>query len=154
MIQTLASLSLGGAGRASSRWTRPSWSATLVDPIRVLIGVVLIVLAVRAARRGRPGRALLLGCIGVMLIALARGLVLGDATAAPIDADVLNLVATGVVLVALVVTAGPPPADRPAGPGLRRHPDPVGAVLRPRLHLRPAGLRCSASPVRRWCCSV
>ena len=62
-------------------------------------------LAVRAARRGRPGRALLLGCIGVMLIALARALVLGDSTAAPIDPDVLNLVATAAVLLALVVTA-------------------------------------------------
>lgn len=76
----------------------------LVDPMRVLTGVVLIVLAVVFARRGRPGRALVLGCIGVMLIVLARALVLGDATAAPIDADVLNLVATAVVLVALVVT--------------------------------------------------
>ena len=62
--------------------------------------MVLIVLAVRAGRRGRTGRALVLGCIGVMLIALARNLVLGDATAAPIDPDVLNSVATGVVLVA------------------------------------------------------
>ncbi len=76
----------------------------LVDPLRVLIGVVLIVLAVVYARRGRPGRALLLGCIGVMLIVLARALVLGDTTAAPIDVDVLNLVATAVVLVALAVT--------------------------------------------------
>jgi hypothetical protein len=76
----------------------------LVDPVRVLIGVVLVALAVVYARRGRPSRALILGCIGVMLIVLARALVLGDATAAPIDVDVLNLVATAVVLVALVVT--------------------------------------------------
>ena len=76
----------------------------LVDPVRVLIGVALIVLAVAYARRGRPGRALVLGCIGVMLIVLARALVLGDTTAAPIDLDVLNLVGTAIVLAALLVT--------------------------------------------------
>jgi hypothetical protein len=76
----------------------------LVDPMRILIGVALIAVAVVYARRGRPGRALVLGCVGVMLIVLARTLVLGDTTAAPIDPDVLNLVATAVVLVALVVT--------------------------------------------------
>jgi hypothetical protein len=76
----------------------------LVDPVRVVIGVALIVLAVVYARRGRPGRALVLGCIGVMLIVLARALVLGDTIAAPIDPDVLNLVGTAVVLAALAVT--------------------------------------------------
>jgi hypothetical protein len=70
----------------------------------VLIGVVLVVLAVLAARRGRPARSLVLGCIGVMLIALARNLVLRDGTAARIDPDVLNLVATAGVLLALLVT--------------------------------------------------
>ena len=60
-------------------------------------------LAVRAARRGRPGRGLMLGCIGVMLIALARNLFAQRRHAPlPIDADVLNLVGTAVVLVAIV----------------------------------------------------
>jgi hypothetical protein len=45
-----------------------------------------------------------LGCTGVMLIALARNLFLGDATAAPIDPDVLNVVATAAVVVAVLVT--------------------------------------------------
>ena len=76
----------------------------LVDPVRILIGVALVALAVGYARRGRPSRALVVGCIGVMLIVLARALVLGDTTAAPIDVDVLNLVTTAVVLAALVVT--------------------------------------------------
>ena len=76
----------------------------LVDPVRIVLGVVLIVLAVVYARRGRPGRALVLGCIGVMLIVLARALVLGDTVAAPIDPDVLNLVGTALVLAALAVT--------------------------------------------------
>jgi hypothetical protein len=62
------------------------------------------VLAIRAARRGQASRALVLGCIGVMLIALARTLVLRDSTAARIDPDVLNLVATCTVLLALAVT--------------------------------------------------
>ena len=103
IVQTLASLNPRGA--AAQQSLQPvGVIGLLVDPLRILIGVVLVVLAVRAARRGRPGRALLLGCIGVVLIALARTLVLGDRTAAPIDPDVLNLVATAAVLAALVVT--------------------------------------------------
>jgi hypothetical protein len=90
------------AGRS---WADPAGLVgDVVDPVRILIGVVLIVLAVVYARRGRPARALVLGCIGVMLIVLARALMLGDATAAPIDVDVLNLVTTAVVLAALVIT--------------------------------------------------
>jgi hypothetical protein len=102
VLQGLASLA---TQRLSEGFTDPSGVVgDLVDPVRVVIGMVLIVLAVVYARRGRPGRALLLGCIGVMLVVLARALVLGDTTAAPIDPDVLNLVATAVVLVALAVT--------------------------------------------------
>ncbi len=104
VVQALASLNPDGAA-ARFAANPANLVGDLTDPIRVLIGVVLIVLAVRAGRRGRPGRALVLGCVGIMLIALARNLVLGDATAAPIDADVLNTVATAAVLVAIVVTA-------------------------------------------------
>jgi hypothetical protein len=101
VVQTLASLAPSGSGG----FTDPSGMVgDAVDPLRVVTGVVLIGLAVVYARRGRPGRALVLGCMGVMLIVLARALVLGDTTAAPIDVDVLNLVATAVVLVALVAT--------------------------------------------------
>ncbi len=71
-----------------------------VDPIRAVIGVVLLVFAVRAARRGRPGRALVLGSTAVMLVALARSLFLDGATVATIDPDAINLVSTVVVLVA------------------------------------------------------
>jgi hypothetical protein len=103
LTQTIASLSPGLFG--GEFWSDPGELVSkLVDPIRILIGLVLIVLAVVYARRGRATRALLLGCIGVVLIVFARALVLGDTTAAPIDADVLNLVATGVVLAALAVT--------------------------------------------------
>ncbi len=103
VVQTVSSLN--PELMSGEFWADPGeLVGTLVDPLRILIGLVLIVLAVRYARRGRPSRALLLGCIGVMLIVLARALVLGDTTAAPIDVDVLNLVATVVVLVALAVT--------------------------------------------------
>ena len=103
VVQTVSSLN---PEMLSGRfWADPGeLVGDLVDPLRVLIGLVLVVLAVVYARRGRPGRALVLGCIGVMLVVLARALVLGDTTAAPIDVDVLNLVATAVVLVALTVT--------------------------------------------------
>ncbi|SEQ69003.1 hypothetical protein SAMN05421756_10561 [Microlunatus flavus] len=74
----------------------------LVDPIRALVGVVVVGLAFRAARRGRATRALVLGTVGVMLVMLARSLVQGAQTRAGVDPDVLNLVATAVVVVGVV----------------------------------------------------
>ena len=102
VLQVLAGLNPGGA--ASRATANISFVNAAVDPIRVLIGAVLVVLAIRAARRGQPDRGLILGCIGVMLVALARNLFVRDASALPIDADVLNLVSTVVVVVAIVVT--------------------------------------------------
>ena len=104
IVQIVGTLDLGGevAGWA---FNPTPISSEIVDPYRVALGVVLLVLASRAARRGATGRALVLGCIGIMLIALARNLVLRDATAAPIDPDVLNSVATAAVLLAILITA-------------------------------------------------
>ena len=75
----------------------------LVDPIRALVGLAVLLLAFRAARAGRATRALVLGMVGVMLVMLARTLVQGPQTRAGVDPDVLNLVATGVVVVGGVV---------------------------------------------------
>jgi hypothetical protein len=102
VLQVLASLEPGGAAARLSFDITPILTR-IVDPSRVLVGVVLIILAVRAARRGRSGRALVLGCIGVMLVALARQLLFGDRTPAPINPDALNLVASAVVVVAVVI---------------------------------------------------
>ena len=77
--------------------------ARLVDPVRGLVGLVVLLVAVRAARRGRATRALLLGTVGVVLLALARKLLQGDTTRGGIDPDVLDLVATVVVVVGGVV---------------------------------------------------
>jgi hypothetical protein len=102
VLRELASLEPGGAAARLSFDITPL--ATLViDPSRVLIGVVVLILAVRAARRGQAGRALVLGGIGVMLVALARQLLFGDRTPAPIDPDALNLGASAVVVVAVVI---------------------------------------------------
>jgi hypothetical protein len=102
VVQVLASLDPGGAAARISFDITPLVTR-IVDPSRVLVGVVLIILAVHAARRGQPGRALVMGCIGVMLVALARQLLFGDRTPAPINPDALNLVASGVALVAVVI---------------------------------------------------
>jgi hypothetical protein len=102
VLQVLASLQPGGAAARMSFDITPLLTR-VIDPSRVLVGVVLIILAVRAARRAQPGRALVLGCVGVMLVALARQLVFGDRTPAPINPDALNLVASAVVLVAIVI---------------------------------------------------
>jgi hypothetical protein len=102
VLQVLASLEPGGAAARLSFDITPLVTR-IVDPSRVLVGVVLIILALRAARRGQSSRALVLGCIGVMLVGLARQLLFGDRTPAPINPDALNLVASAVVMVAVVI---------------------------------------------------
>jgi hypothetical protein len=102
VLQLFASLQPGGAAARLSFDLTPLLTR-VVDPSRVVVGVVLLILAVRAARRGRAGRALLMGCIGVMSVALARQLLFGDRTPAPINPDALNLVASAVVVVTVVI---------------------------------------------------
>jgi hypothetical protein len=102
ILQVLASLEPGGAAAGLSFDVTPLVTR-VIDPSRVLVGVVVLILAVRAARRGQAGRALVLGGIGVMLVALARLLLFGDRTPAPISPDALNLVASAVVVVAVVI---------------------------------------------------
>lgn len=77
--------------------------ARLVDPIRALVGLAVLGLALRAARRGRATRALVLGTVGVLLVMLARTLVQGPQARAGVDPDLLNLTATAVVVVGGVV---------------------------------------------------
>jgi hypothetical protein len=101
-VQVVASLQARGAAARLSFDITPLVTS-VIDPSRVLIGVVLLVLAMRAARRGQAGRALVMGCIGVMLVALARQLLFGDRTPAPINPDALNLVASAVIIVAIVI---------------------------------------------------
>jgi len=74
--------------------------SSLVDPVRAVVGLAVLLLALRAARRGRATRALVLGMVGVLLLMLARTLVQGPQARAGVDPDVLNLVATAVVVVA------------------------------------------------------
>jgi hypothetical protein len=78
----------------------------LVDPVRAVVGLAVLLLALRAAQRGRATRALVLGMVGVVLLALARTLVQGPQARGGIDPDVLNLVATAVVVVGGVVSLG------------------------------------------------
>ncbi|GAA1435296.1 hypothetical protein GCM10009616_31990 [Microlunatus lacustris] len=65
---------------------------TWVDDLPSLVGVLV-----------DPVRALVLGSTGVVLVALARSLVLGDRVAGTTDPDAPNLVTTVVVLVAVAV---------------------------------------------------
>jgi hypothetical protein len=102
VLQVLASLEPGGAAARMSFDVTPLVTR-VVDPSRVLVGIVLLILAVRAARQGQASRALVLGGIGVMLVALARQLLFGDRTPAPINPDALNLVASAVVVVTVAI---------------------------------------------------
>ncbi len=78
----------------------------LVDPIRALVGVGALLLAVRAARQGRATRALVLGMVGAVLLTLARTLVTAASARGGIDPDVLDLVASVVVVVGGLVQLG------------------------------------------------
>jgi hypothetical protein len=102
VLQVLASLEPAGAAARISFDITPLVTR-IIDPSRVLVGIVLLILAVRAARRGQASRALVLGGIGVMLVALARQLLFGDQTPAPINPDALNLVASAVVVGAVLI---------------------------------------------------
>lgn len=103
VVQVVASLQAGGGGMGRLFFDATTLLTRVVDPSRVLIGLVLLILAVRAARRGQAGRALVMGCVGVMLVALARQLLFGNRTPAPINPDALNLVASGVVMLTIVI---------------------------------------------------
>ena len=92
--------------------------ARLVDPIRALVGLALLGLALRAARRGRATRALVLGTVGVLLVMLARTLVQGPQVRAGVDPDLLNLTATVVVVVGGVVQLARQRLTRPRALGL------------------------------------
>lgn len=102
VVQVLLSLDPGGPLGRIGLNVAPLVSSA-VDPIRIGVAVGLIVLAARAARRGQRGRALMLGCIAVMLVALARSAFLGDATAAPLDQDALNVIVSGVAVTTTLV---------------------------------------------------
>ena len=65
VLQVLASLEPGGAAARLSFDITPLVTR-IIDPSRVLVGVVLLILAIRAARRGQASRALVLGGIGVV----------------------------------------------------------------------------------------
>ncbi|HET9650314.1 MAG TPA: hypothetical protein VFP34_19065 [Microlunatus sp.] len=61
------------------------------DLIRGAIAVVLLLIAVRAARHARAGRAVLLGAIAVSLVAVSMRGLTGGRWAVRLDPDVLNL---------------------------------------------------------------
>ena len=103
VVQVFASLAPNGANSTFAYDPAPILDR-IIDPSRVLIGLALLVLAVLAARRGQASRALVLGSIGVMLTMLARQLVFGDRTAAPINQDGVNLVTSALIIVAVGVS--------------------------------------------------
>jgi hypothetical protein len=78
----------------------------LVDGFRVLLGVLLVVLALRQARRGHGGRALVLGGAGLVLVGLGIRLLTGYRWAFSLDPDALvSVVTLVIVVVALVLLA-------------------------------------------------
>jgi hypothetical protein len=74
----------------------------VTDAFRGLLGLALIGVGARSARRGRVGTGIVLGCVGVVLLGLAMRLITGYRWALWIDPDALNLVATATVLVVLI----------------------------------------------------
>lgn len=76
------------------------WLNRLIDDFRVVVGVVLLALALRQAKRGRAGIALVLGGSGIMVIALSIRALTGYRWAFWLDPDALVTVVTiGIVAV-------------------------------------------------------
>jgi hypothetical protein len=103
VVQVFASLARNGANSTLAFDPAPILDR-IIDPSRVVVGLALLVLAVLAARRGQASRALVLGSIGAVLTMLARQLVFGDRTAAPINQDGVNLVTSALIIVAVGVS--------------------------------------------------
>ena len=75
----------------------------LVDGFGLVLGVVLVVLAVWQARRGRGGRALVVGAAGLVLVVLGGRLLTGYRWPLRLDTDALVLVVTLLILVVVLV---------------------------------------------------
>ena len=67
--------------------------------------VVLVGLAIRSARRGRAGTALLLAAVAVVVLARVLSWATGGVLDAGTGAGALNLIATAVLVVVIAVTA-------------------------------------------------
>ncbi|GAA2108154.1 hypothetical protein GCM10009841_28440 [Microlunatus panaciterrae] len=76
-------------------------STAAVGVARLLLALILLVLAVRQARRGGTGIALLFALVAVMLLPVPLTWFTGGRVAITPDSDLLNLLATLVVVVAL-----------------------------------------------------
>ncbi len=75
----------------------------LVDGFRVVLGVLLVVLALWQARRGRGGLALVVGGAGLLLVGLGIRLLTGYRWALWLDPDAIVSVVTLLVLLVLLV---------------------------------------------------
>lgn len=92
-VTILAALDPSGVIARSAVFDRLSTLGERVDVVRLVLSAVLVVLAGRAARRGRVGPGLLFGCIAVTLAAQAMRTLTGHRWAVVWDADALNLLA-------------------------------------------------------------
>lgn len=66
---------------------------------RVLLGLTLLIISVRQARRGRLDSALVIGTTGVLLLAVAARFLTGGRLPVGLNPDVLNLLATVMIMV-------------------------------------------------------
>jgi hypothetical protein len=87
------------AAELPSSWLEVFRTPTGSSIFRAGLGVVLVGLALRSARRGRPGTGLLLCAVAVMLWARVVRWASGGVLNAGDGADVLNLLATALLLV-------------------------------------------------------
>lgn len=77
------------------------WVDRLTDVFRIVLGLVLVGMGLWRARRGQSGLALVLACVGVVLVGLGMRLMTGYRLAVWLDVDSLILVTTLLVLVVL-----------------------------------------------------
>ncbi|MFC7623629.1 hypothetical protein [Microlunatus sp. GCM10028923] len=103
VISALVALNpLGMAGQARAD-AMPL--ADLTDGVRLAVAVACVGIGLLLARRGRPTRGLLLCCVAVMIFGQLSQLLTGYRLAVPFDLTMINLVATGVTVLLIVLVA-------------------------------------------------
>lgn len=92
-------------GAMSSRWLAYVSSPVVAAVYRVVVSGLLVALALRAARRGRRGTALLLAAVAVTLGATTVRVLSRGVLDPGLGADAVNLIATAILVGVVVVLA-------------------------------------------------
>ena len=105
VFAVVASVAPNQVGATTGAWQQTLTSIAGPNIFRIVFSIVLVGLAIRSARRGRAGTALLLAAVAVVVLARVLSWATGGVLDAGTGAGALNLIATAVLVVVIAVTA-------------------------------------------------